>query len=213
MGVEGIGEKTATTLIQEFGTIENTYKQIKKDEKVLLAKGIKPRIIELLKNSEEEAFFSKTLATIRRDAPVEYVLPKTDWQSGFALGQVEKLFDELDFRSLIGRARNLISGPAVKTAKQGELLTEAKKDEEKIDPLELQKTAIALWLVNSDKISPDLEDIKNFAHQNLAEQNLSGQANTEKFAEAQAKITAELGQRGLRGVYENIEIPLIPILA
>jgi len=201
MGVEGIGEKTATTLIQEFGTIENIYKQIKKDEKVLLAKGIKPRIIELLKNNKEEAMFSKTLATIRRDAPVKFVLPKTSWQSGFDLAEVEKLFDELDFRSLIGRAKNLVANSStIKPAKQGDLLGENKKSEEKIDPIELQKTAIALWLVNSDKVSPDLEDILSFA-------------GTEKFEEAQTKIMAELGKRGLRGVYENIEIPLIPILA
>ncbi len=198
MGVAGIGEKTATTLIQEFGSIENIYKQIKKNEKVLIEKGIKPRIIELLKNNEEEANFSKTLATIRHDAPVEFSLPDDNWQNNFDLAKVEKLFNELDFRSLIGRAKNLISVPV---AKQGELLSENKVvSDEKIDEFELQKTAIALWLVNSDKVSPDLEDIKNFA-------------GTEKFNEAQTKIMAELDKRGLRGVYENIELPLISILA
>ena len=80
MGVAGIGEKTATTLIQEFGSIENIYKQIKKNEKVLIEKGIKPRIIELLKNNEEEANFSKTLAT---SAPFFSESPKCLAKSSF----------------------------------------------------------------------------------------------------------------------------------
>src|SRR3989338_9581757 len=68
IGVKGIGEKTATTLIQEFGTVENIYKNINK---------VKPeRLKKLLEEGEEEALFSKTLATIRPDAPIDFKLPK-----------------------------------------------------------------------------------------------------------------------------------------
>ncbi|MEX2013561.1 MAG: 5'-3' exonuclease H3TH domain-containing protein, partial [Parcubacteria group bacterium] len=61
VGVKGIGEKTATALIQEFGTIENIYKNLNKVK-------LSDRIKNLLKENEEEALFSKTLATIRTDA-------------------------------------------------------------------------------------------------------------------------------------------------
>ena len=59
IGIKGIGEKTATILIQNFGGIENIYKQLKKDEDTFLNKGLTPRIISLLKDNEDEAVFSK----------------------------------------------------------------------------------------------------------------------------------------------------------
>src|SRR3989344_6902429 len=62
IGIKGIGEKTATTLVTTFGTIEEIYKNIKKNQGVLQKTGLSPRIIELIKNNEEEALFSKTLA-------------------------------------------------------------------------------------------------------------------------------------------------------
>lgn len=79
IGIAGIGEKTATTLIQEFGSIEDIYKKLKKDEKQFLDKGIKQRIIDLLKENQEEAEFSKMLATIHRDAPIKIEFPKKSW--------------------------------------------------------------------------------------------------------------------------------------
>ncbi len=62
IGIKGIGEKTATDLIRGFGTIENIYKKIKKDEAAFSAIGLKPRMLELLRENEEEALFSKTLS-------------------------------------------------------------------------------------------------------------------------------------------------------
>src|ERR1035437_1396277 len=60
IGIAGIGEKTASTLIQNFGTIENMYKVLKKKPEKFEEAGIKPRMVELLKAGEEEAEFSKT---------------------------------------------------------------------------------------------------------------------------------------------------------
>ncbi len=62
-GVKGIGEKTAGKLLQEFGSIEEIYAHI--DE-------VKPpRIQNLLREGEESAKISKTLATICVDVPLE----------------------------------------------------------------------------------------------------------------------------------------------
>jgi DNA polymerase I len=85
IGIAGIGEKTATELIKNFGSIESMYERLKKDEAAFLAAGIKPRIIQLLKDGEEEALFSKTLATIRRDAPITFSFPVKPWFSGFSI--------------------------------------------------------------------------------------------------------------------------------
>ena len=77
-GIKGIGEKTATTLITTFGTIENIYKKIstKDGEEEFKKVGMTPRVIELIKKNKDEAMFSKILATIRRDAPINFVLPE-----------------------------------------------------------------------------------------------------------------------------------------
>lgn len=66
-GVAGIGEKTATNLIKEYGTIENLYEKYADST---LTKGVKTK----LENGEESAKESKWLATIVRDAPVETCL-------------------------------------------------------------------------------------------------------------------------------------------
>jgi len=72
IGIKGIGEKTATILVSKYGTVENIYKTIKKNEEDLKQLGITDRVLTLLKEGEEEALFSKTLATIRPDAPIVF---------------------------------------------------------------------------------------------------------------------------------------------
>ena len=74
-GIRGIGDKTATTLITTFGSIDDIYKKLKKDESKFAAAGLTPRIIGLLKDGEEEAQFSKMLATIAPMLSIHLKLP------------------------------------------------------------------------------------------------------------------------------------------
>jgi DNA polymerase-1 len=62
-GVPGIGDKTAMALIQKFGNLEGIYEHL---EEVT-----PPRIRELLRTHREQAFHSRTMATIVCDLPVE----------------------------------------------------------------------------------------------------------------------------------------------
>ncbi len=75
-GIKGIGEKTATDLIKNFGHIEDIYKALKKDKKQFEKAGIKERIIKLLEEGEEEANFSKMLGTVNRNAPIDFEIPE-----------------------------------------------------------------------------------------------------------------------------------------
>src|ERR1035437_9422043 len=52
IGIKGIGEKTATTLISQFGTIEEIYKKLKEDPESISKAGISPRVLELIKENE-----------------------------------------------------------------------------------------------------------------------------------------------------------------
>jgi len=94
VGVKGIGEKTATDIIKNFGTLENLYKNLEKS-------GLKERTAILLKEHKKDAFFSKTLATIRRDAPVKFEIPSTKFETNKA--KLKALFIELGFTSLATR--------------------------------------------------------------------------------------------------------------
>lgn len=221
VGVKGIGEKTATTLITTFGTIENMYKELSAGhEDDFIKAGITPRIVQLLKDNKEEAEFSKMLATIRRDAPIEFKLPQKTFKDGIDMNRVRTLWNELEFRSLIQRLEKGLNG-AITTkpsaaesaapldtgpqrsrgasdipasALNGQLSFGANIPED-----ELKKTALALWLVNSNLSDPTLDDVLNFA-------------NTDDFANAEKIIFAELDKRNLRKVYETIELPLMPVV-
>ena len=94
IGVKGIGEKTATDIIKNFGTLENLYKN-------LAAGNLKERILKLLLDHKKDAFFSKTLATIRRDAPVKFDLPENEFE--IHKPKLKVLFEELGFTSLATR--------------------------------------------------------------------------------------------------------------
>lgn len=182
IGVKGIGEKTATTLVKEFGTVEKIYKALKQD-KIELTERIKKILID----NEEEALFSKTLATIRRDAPVDFKLPKP-WREALEVERLNDLFRELEFRTLPERVRKLLNG------KQ-----ELKIEENKIEIKEDKELELALWVVDSNITDPTMEDVLTFTKA----KDLKG---------AWRVVNTELDKRQVREVFEEIEKPLIPIV-
>lgn len=198
IGIAGIGEKTATTLITTFGTIENIYKELDKGDEKFKKAGITERIIKLLKDGKEEAEFSKMLATIRRDAPIDFVLPEKEFKQGVDINKVVELFNDLDFRTLASRFKQVIG-------LESKARVEEKKEEEQAEILqniskdELVKTSVALWLIKSDLTDPTLEDIFNFT-------------KTNNFAEASKIIFTELEKRNLKKVFDEIEAPIMPII-
>ena len=64
-----------------------------------------PRVIALLREGEEEANFSKMLAKIRRDAPIEFTLPDKECRETLDLTKVTAFFSELEFRNLGNRVK------------------------------------------------------------------------------------------------------------
>ncbi|MCX6797263.1 MAG: DNA polymerase I, partial [Candidatus Doudnabacteria bacterium] len=110
-GVKGIGEKTASELIKEFGSIDKLYAEIQNPKSKIQ---IKPRILELLESQEKEARMSYKLSTIDCNAPVETEVPKYDFDA-IHLQQTVRLFQELEFRSLLNK---LPSGQVVSSKNQ-----------------------------------------------------------------------------------------------
>jgi len=217
IGIKGIGEKTAKSLILNFGTIEEIYKKIKKDEKLFIKAGISPRMIELLKNNEEEALFSKTLATIRTDAAINFILPsKTFWEN-VNPKKIEEVFALFEFRSLFARLKNFFGEQKTKSesflgssegGQPGQLKNSLiLSSSGNINPAKLQEASVALWLINSDIPNPNLEDILFFARLDSARL-----AKTDSFQVAYDYILKKLKEKNLDKVYEEIEKPIIPIV-
>ncbi len=196
-GIKGIGDKTATDLIKNFGTVEEIYKKIKKDEASFVKAGVKGRMIELIKNNEEEAIFSKTLATISRKAKINFSIPKKTFWENADLKKIEKVFTEFEFRSLFARLKTFFSKSGSES--QMELLELAPKSTEDVDGVKLQEASIALWLINSDIANPTLEDVLLFG-------------KSEKFESAYKYIFEKLKEKKVDKVYEEIEKPIMPVV-
>lgn len=194
VGIPGIGEKTAAALIQNFGTIEEMYRSLEREPHLFAEVGIKERVVGLLSKHKEEAEFSKMLATIRRDAPIEFSLPAKNWREEVDISAIEALFGELEFRSLVQRARNVLLGEG-----GTEKTPQPKEENEVVDPDELAETALALWVVDSSIANPSLEEVLLFA-------------KTKSFPKAKEVIFSELKKRNLEKVFFDIEKPLLPIV-
>ena len=196
-GVPGIGEKTATDLIVNFGSVEEIYKKLKKSEKAFLDKGIKARMVNILKEHEEDAMFSKMIATIRTDAPIAFVLPDAEQVAATRGKKVLALFDELGFRSLRGRARAVLFGGE---EDEDEVNAEEDLPAEEVNEEKLAEAKAMLWLLHSDFTNPSIEDVIAFA-------------KTRTFEDAYTELEKKIKETGrLWEVYENIEKPLIPVL-
>ena len=122
-GVPGIGEKTAATLLQEFGTLEGVYESMEK-KTAGLKTALTPKLIGKLREFKEQAFLSKKLAQVRFDVPLKFNFEDAKF-GAYDREAVIKIFQELEFFTLLERlpASSLVrldaapsppSGPSVK---------------------------------------------------------------------------------------------------
>lgn len=204
-GIPGVGEKTASELIKNFGSIEDIYKKLKKGDKAFLDKGIKPRMVELLKAHQEDAEFSKMLATIRTDAKIAFTLPQKTWRESVVMTDVLQVCDEFGFRTLRERARTVLAGEAGFDDSLGPHTTDSDMDgatpkQPEIPQGLLAEAQVMLWLLSSEFTNPSLADVLAFTKET-------------DFTKAHQKLSEEIAKTGrLNEVYEKIEKPLIPVI-
>ena len=138
-GVKGIGEKTAKTLLQHFGTLDGVYAHL--DDKV-----IKPKQRENLITYKENAYLSYDLATIRPEAPIVFA-PRDAVVRPYNAEELYHLFVRLEFVKLIDRYHLRVapetSAPAAQTA--GEPL-------KRVDSLPAPGTGCAVYLAPDGSI-------------------------------------------------------------
>ena len=91
-GIRGIGEKTATALIQEYGSLEGLYRNVDKVTK--------PKLRESLITYKDDAFLSKKLVTIDTEIPLKVDFHKLTY-SDRNIALLEKLYTDLEFKTLL----------------------------------------------------------------------------------------------------------------
>ena len=100
-GVEGIGKKTATEIIQKYGSIKNLYEELATDTAVL-----KPKVKEALKKNKEMAVMSLELVTMKKDVDIDFKIEDCKF-GDYDKSKVQEVFLKLQFNSLINRLENL----------------------------------------------------------------------------------------------------------
>ncbi len=90
-GVKGIGEKTALSLLQKYGTLDGVYEHI--DE-------ISGKTREKLINDKDNAYFSYKLATIYKTIPFEYTFDDIKYNGPKTNELIDK-YKELEFNSFL----------------------------------------------------------------------------------------------------------------
>lgn len=94
-GVQGIGEKTAYSLIAKYTELENIYKNIENLDAT-------PKIIEKLKESKDIAFLSKKLATIDVNVPIEIDYASCGVKD-VNLNELYHIFKKLEFNKFMSK--------------------------------------------------------------------------------------------------------------
>lgn len=183
-GVKGIGEKTATHLIQKFGHLENILEKAKNEPEKLTNQGLNPKVAQLLKNYEEQALLSKELAKIQTDAPIDFSAQQKKFEP--KKEEVIKIFQEFGFKTLIDRFAGLDNKQKIRPIK--ELLTPEQKE-----------AILMFWLLDSRRVRPSLKELSDYYNQRT-------------FEEIYAELKKEISDQGLEWWFQNVEIPLFDIL-
>ena len=195
IGVPGVGEKTATSIINEFENIENLYEYLdnhefsKTDERLKKA-GITERFFNLLKEHKDDAIFSKALATIRDDADIDFdLVQKTPWYELADKEAFNKLIEKYELRSIRGKLEKVIDIQQGKT------------------PI---KTIDDVWGVEDDTPLTEEEKIKISLLRShiLDPKRIDFENNFDKHK----SLDQYLKEEGVWDLYEKIEKPLMPIL-
>jgi DNA polymerase I len=213
-GVPGVGPKTASKVLQEFGSLEDLYKNLKEP---------KNKMEEKLLEHKESAFFSKKLATLQPDIELETNLENLTFNLSDN-GALFQYFNELGFQSLAGRlspnaadssapppvGKNVvfITGPddflinkkmleskKIKVALDWKPIFKELKERGLVPAPPIFDIKIAEWLTNPDR--------KKF----------TAVENKEALVGLYGFLNEKLDEYELRSVFEKIEMPLIEVIA
>ena len=112
-GVAGIGEKTAHSLLQKYGTLDGVYEHIEE---------LTGKLKEKLVLGKEQAYLSYKLATICTNCSVDLDISKMTISMPLS-SDIKQKFIELEFKSLVARNELFLEGETETPKKKVELPT------------------------------------------------------------------------------------------
>lgn len=231
-GIPGVGPKTAVPLLNEFGTIEKIFKNLDEKDK---------RFKKFI-GFEKEALASKKLATIERDAPIDFKgleNLKTEDKTGGE--KLREFFEEMGFQSLLKRM-----GGGEKIEKKEGLFSEKEREEKLFNFNEEEAEFILEEEIGEKKAKSEKEKVGFYLKEAVKEQGLKGpyfdlgvafwlldsdagdyspeyvfkrflkkewKNRREDLYLAYKTAKEELKKNNLIKVFREIEMPLLPILA
>ena len=218
-GVPGVGPKTAVGLLNEFESIEGIYKNISDDKK-----------FNKLRDFEKEAMDSKELATIDCKVPISFGALSSLKMKEIPNDELVEFASEMGFNSLLSRM-----GVEEKQDEKEEVDEDKKNDVDFItSDADLKKLknskklkvgfglkklvnkglqgpyfdlGIAFWLIDPDAGNYNPEYVfKRFLKKDLEE-------NEESLNKAYNFALKKMKSNNLLHVFNDIEMPLLPVLA
>ncbi len=99
-GVSGVGEKTAITLLQKYGTLDKIYENID----LISPDSLRKKLV----SGKESAYLSKELSAIWTDAPLILDLAAMDGSKA-NISEISRLLNELQFRTLLRQLPEVLS--------------------------------------------------------------------------------------------------------
>ena len=192
-GCPGVGEKTAVTLIKQFGGIDALLSG--KDQ-------LKGALKNKVTDNEQQILLSRDLATIRTDIPLPFSLDELKLHD-IDREEVRKLFSELEFRSLLSRVLGEGKKSAHSVQIEGDLFavnpTEDTEVQKKTNLRGLNSVA------HTYKLVEDEEEMRALSQKFLSAKTLSLDTETT----GTDAMTAELV--GLSFAVEEFEAYYIPV--
>ena len=198
-GCKGVGEKTAIQLLQQFGSIDNLLASTDQ---------LKGALQRKVQEQVEEIRFSRFLATIKTDVPIEFdaqslVYQERDWE------QLAPLYRELEFNSLLKQAPTLVANSQVSS-----------KSTKKAKP---QEATLDLFAAIEPDITPSLplqkdtegmQKVDEDPQESLEGRLVSYLLNPEVAYNPLQPIQWEMlkADTSLWNLYQEVELPLSTIL-
>ncbi len=182
-GCVGVGEKTAVTLLQTYGSVDNLLAHTDQ---------LKGALREKISSQAEQIRFSRFLATIRTDVPIVFdenalLRQEPDWT------QLTPLYEQLEFRSLLRNAPAVTAAAPVKKPRQeGTLDLFASVDND-------QQPA-------ASSAAPSYDTLENRLCAYLLHSELPFNPSAEPDWDALKKDPA------LWNLYQEVELPLVQVL-
>ena len=179
-GCPGVGEKTAIKLINDFGSIENLIEN---------TDSLKGALKKKVEDNKEQIVFSKFLATIKTDVPIDCDIEELKLQQA-DIEELTSIFRRLEFRTLIDKiakkndtdsASKISAQPS--QAIQGSLFDDISEDEPKT-PMKSEIYEINTQNYHIIKNSDEIGEIERF----IAE---SGECAVFIVAQGDSDMTAQ----------------------